>query len=650
MADRDLINGQENNTTGLGRRIHGAIAVRNSISRQEVAPRLRARARRLQLVFIIAFLGLITRLIFLQVVEGERYTFLSENNRIRIKRIPGTRGMILDRQGQLLVDSRPSFDLLFIPEDAEDPEQTLRLLAHYLGQDEKEMLGVLETNKQRPAFEELVLGKDVDWPTVVAVESHQLDLPGVTLRARPRRNYADGAMGAHVLGYLGEIGPAQLKTLKDDGYVLGDEIGQYGLERRWEEVLRGQSGGQQVEVDALGRRVRVLHEVTDVPGYTIHLTLDRELQQTAFEALQGREGTIVAIDVNTGAILAMVSTPAFDPNVFARGIKGDEWRALIKDQQRPLSNRATQGQYPPGSTFKIIMSIAGLEEGVIDPTARISDPGFYFFGNRAFRDWKKEGHGSVDLHRAIVESCDVYFYQLGPRLGIDRISKWAHAFGLGEKSGVALDDERSGTIPDTEWKRKRFRQPWYPGETVSVAIGQGYVTVTPLQLVNMMATLANGGTLYRPRIVNKVESVITGVAREYGPEIIRKIELKPSTLEHVRNALADVVATPAGTGGAARSNIVTIAGKTGTAQVVEMKGGYVKTEQLAYLNRDHAWFVSYAPVENPQIAVVVMIEHGGHGASAAAPLAKKVIEKYIELQNQPADQRQVRVEGDKRAN
>ncbi|MGE5303165.1 MAG: penicillin-binding protein 2 [Alphaproteobacteria bacterium] len=650
MTVRDSINGQESKIAGLGRRTRGSMAVRSSISKQEVAPQLRARARRLYVVFIIAFLGLIARLIFLQVVEGERYTFLSENNRIRIKRIPGTRGMILDRQGQLLVDSRPSFDLLFIPEDAEDPEQTLRLLAHYLGQDENEMLGALQANKQRPAFEEVVLGKDVDWSTVVAVESHQLDLPGVTLRARPRRNYADGVMGAHVLGYLGEIGPAQLKTLKDEGYVLGDEIGQYGLERRWEEVLRGQSGGQQVEVDALGRRVRVLHEVTDVPGYTVHLTLDRELQQTAFEALQGKEGTIVALDVHTGAILAMVSTPAFDPNVFARGIKADEWRALIKDQQRPLSNRATQGQYPPGSTFKIIMSIAGLEEGVIDPNARISDPGFYYFGNRAFRDWKKGGHGAVDLHRAIVESCDVYFYQLGPRLGIDRIAKWAHAFGLGAKTGVALDDERSGTIPSTEWKRKRFRQPWYPGETVSVAIGQGYVTVTPLQLVNMMATLANGGTLYRPRIVSKVESVNTGVVREYGPEIIRKIELKPSTLEQVRTALADVVRTPAGTGGAARSNIVQIAGKTGTAQVVEMKGGYVKTEQLAYLNRDHAWFVSYAPVDDPQIAVVVMVEHGGHGGSAAAPAAKKVIEKYIEMQNQPADQREVRVEGNQRAN
>lgn len=626
------------------------MVVRSEINRQEVPPKLRARARLLYVVLMAVFLGLLTRLIFLQIVEGERYTFLSENNRIRIKRIPGTRGTILDRRGQLLVDSRPSFDLLFIPEDAADPEETLRLLAHYLRHDEKEMLGILEANKQRPAFEELVLGKDVDWATVVAVEAHQLDLPGVTLRSRPRRNYSYGPMGAHVLGYLGEIGPAQLKTLKDEGYVLGDEIGQYGLERKWEDVLRGQSGGQQVEVDALGRRVRVLHEVTDVPGYTVHLTLDRDLQQTAFEALQGSEGTIVALDVHTGAILAMVSTPSFDPNVFARGIKGDEWRALIKDQQRPLSNRATQGQYPPGSTFKIIMSIAGLEEGAVDPEARISDPGFYNFGNRAFRDWKKGGHGSVDLHRAIVESCDVYFYQLGPRLGVDRIAKWAHAFGLGDKTGVALDDERSGTIPDTEWKRKRFRQPWYPGETVSVAIGQGYVTVTPLQLANMMATVANGGTLYRPRIVDKVESANTGVVKEYGPEKIHTVDLKPSTLERVRGALADVVGSPAGTGGSARSNVVSIAGKTGTAQVVEMKGGYVKTEQLAYLNRDHAWFVSYAPVENPQIAVVVLVEHGGHGASAAAPLAKKVIEKYIALQNQPADQRQVSLEGVQRAN
>jgi penicillin-binding protein 2 len=621
-----------------------------NISKQDGAPELRRRSQLLFIFITVAFLGLITRLVFLQIVEGERFTYLSENNRIRIKRVPGTRGMIFDREGQLLVDSRPSFDLIFVPEDSERPETTLKLLAGYLRRDPVELLKTFEENKNRAAFDELVLGRDVDWAAVVAVETHQLELPGVSLRARPRRNYSDGPMAAHVLGYLGEINQKQLKLLKDQGYVLGDEIGQYGLERRWEELLRGQSGGQQVEVDALGRRVRVLHEVTDVPGYTVHLTLDRQLQETAYEALKGKEGTIVALDVHSGAILALASTPAFDPNTFARGIKADEWSGLIKDQLRPLSNRATQGQYPPGSTFKIVMSIAGLEEGVIQPESFIQDPGFYSFGNRSFRDWKKGGHGAVNLHKAIVESCDTYFYQLGPKLGIDRIAKWANAFGLGEKTGIALDDERSGTIPSTEWKRKRYRQPWFPGETVSVAIGQGYVTVTPLQLANMMAAVANGGKLYRPYVVNKVESVDGATVREYGPEVIRTIELKPDTLKRVRAALADVVSAPHGTGAAARSQVVSIAGKTGTAQVVEMKGGYVKTEQLAYFNRDHAWFVSYAPVENPQVAIAVLVEHGGHGGDAAAPMAKKVFEKFIEVQKQSTDKQQVKVDGESRAN
>ena len=626
------------------------MAALTEINKQDGAPELRRRARLLYLVLAVAFLGLISRLVFLQLVQGERYTFLSENNRIRIKRVPGTRGMIFDRQGQLLVDSRPSFDLIFVPEDSESPEATLRLLARYLRRDEGEILKTFEENKSRAAFDELVIGRDIEWSEIVAVEAHQLDLPGVSLRARPRRSYVDGPMAAHVLGYLGEINQKQLKILKEQGYVIGDEIGQYGLERRWEELLRGQSGGQQVEVDALGRRVRVLHEVTDVPGYTVHLTLDRQLQETAYEALKGKQGTIVALDVRNGAILVLASTPAYDPNAFARGIKAEEWSGLIKDQLRPLSNRAIQGQYPPGSTFKIIMSIAGLEEGVIQPESFIQDPGFYTFGNRSFRDWKKGGHGAVNLHKAIVESCDTYFYQLGPKLGVDRIAKWARAFGLGEKTGVVLDDEKSGTIPDTEWKRKRFRQPWFPGETVSVAIGQGYVTVTPLQLANMMAAVANGGKLYRPYLVNKVESVDGATVREYGPELIRTIELKPDTLKRVHEALADVVNGAGGTGGAARSQLLTIAGKTGTAQVVEMKGGYVKTEQLTYFNRDHAWFVSYAPVDNPQIAIAVLVEHGGHGGDAAAPMAKKVFEKFIEMQKQSTDKQQVRVDGESRAN
>ncbi len=619
------------------------------ISKQDGAPELRRRARILYLLLFIAFVGLAARLVHLQIFQGERYTFLSENNRIRIKRVPGTRGMIFDRHGQLLVDSRPSFDLIFVPEDAEAPENTLRLLARHLKWDEKELLKTYEQNKERAAFDEMVLGRDVEWATIVAVETHQLDLPGVTLRVRPRRSYADGQMAAHVLGYLGEINQKQLNTLREQGYTVGDEIGQYGLERRWEEVLRGQSGGQQVEVDALGRRMRVLHEVSDVPGYTMHLTIDRQLQAAAYEALQGKQGTIVAIDVSNGAILALASTPAFDPNTFARGIKSDEWSGLIKDRLRPLSNRATQGQYPPGSTFKIIMAIAGLEEGVMNPESFISDPGFYPFGNRNFRDWKQGGHGAVNLHKAIVESCDTYFYQLGPKLGVDKIAKWSRAFGLGEKTGIALDDERGGTIPDTEWKRKRFRQPWFPGETLSVAIGQGYVTATPLQMANMMAAVANGGKLYRPRLVNKVESVDGATVREYGPELIRTIDLKPDTLTRVHNALADVVSGAGGTGGAARSQVISVAGKTGTAQVIEMKGAYLKSEQLSQFQRDHAWFVAYAPAQNPRIAIAVLAEHGGHGGSAAAPMAKVVFEKFVETEKQSTDKQQVRVEGETRA-
>jgi len=622
-----------------------------NINKQDGAPELRWRARWLYAILAIAFVGLISRLLFLQVLSGERYTFLSENNRVRIKRVAGTRGMIFDRQGQLLVDSRPSFDLIFVPEDSSDPQNTLRLLGRYLNRDQAELLKTFEEGKSRAAFDEMVLGRDVEWSAVVAVETHQLDLPGVSLRARPRRSYVDGQMAAHVLGYLGEINQRQLTILKEQGYALGDEIGQYGLERRWEELLRGQSGGQQVEVDALGRRMRVLHEVTDVPGYTVHLTLDRQLQAAAYEALKGKEGTIVAIDVSSGAILALASTPAFDPNVFARGIKSEEWSGLMKDKLRPLSNRATQGQYPPGSTFKIIMAIAALEEGAMNPESFIQDPGFFPFGNRQFRDWKKGGHGAVNLHRAIVESCDTYFYQLGAKLGVDRIAKWARAFGLGEKTGIALDDEKNGLIPDTQWKQKRFRQPWFPGETISVAIGQGYVTVTPLQLANMMAAVANGGKLYRPYLVSKVESLDGATVREYGPELIRSIAMKQETLNRVQKALADVVHGPGGTGGAARSPAIQVAGKTGTAQVIEMKSAYLKSEQLSYFNRDHAWFVSYAPVEKPQIAIAVLVEHGGHGGEAAAPMAKKVYEKFIEMQKPVQENKQeARADGANRAN
>jgi penicillin-binding protein 2 len=524
------------------------------------------------------FVILAGRLWVLQVVDGERFTFLSEKNRVRLKKVPGTRGMVFDHKGQLLVDSRPSFDLIFVPEDADDPKATLKELGRVLGWKEKDLLDLFDENSSRSPFEEVVLGKDIDWRAVVAVEARQLHLPGVNLRVRPRRSYPQNGTAAHLLGYVGEINRQQLKTLNAKGYAMGDEIGQFGLERRWEEYLRGRSGGQQVEVDALGRRVRVLHEVEDVPGHSVILTLDRDLQETAAAALQDKQGTIVVLDVNSGAVLAMASTPAFDPNVFARGIAAEEWRALVADRKHPLNNKAIHGQYPPGSTFKIVVSIAALEEGLVNPESGIFDPGFLTVGNRRFRDWKEHGHGWVDLHKGLVESCDVYFYQLGQRVGVDRIAQYSRLLGLGQKTGVALDDEKSGLVPDSEWKRKRFGQPWYPGETPSLAIGQGYLNVTPLQMANMMAVLANGGTLYRPWFVRRVESLDGRIIQQYEPEKVRSVPLKQETLARVRNALRDVVSGESGTGGRARTPLAQIAGKTGTAQVVEFKGQVIKSE------------------------------------------------------------------------
>lgn len=604
--------------------------------RSEVDPRMRARVYLLTALVSVVFVFLIGRLFWLQVIEADRYTYLSENNRIRIKKIPGSRGMVFDRKGTLLVDNRPSFDLLFVPEDAEEPETTLKHLARILGHDENDFLNQLAENKLRPAFGEIVLGRDIDRRSVVIVEAHQLDLPGVTLWIRPRRSYLTNGTAAHVLGYIGEINPEQLKAQRGRGYTMGDEIGQFGLEKTWEAYLRGRSGGQQVEVDALGRRIRVLYAVEDVPGQNVHLTLDRDLQEAAFEALRGQAGAIAVLEVNSGAVLALVSTPGFDPNVFARGVTAEEWRALTEDPAHPLNNRAIQGQYPPGSTFKIVLAIAALEERVIQPETTFFCPGFLTVGSRVFRDWKQGGHGFVNLHKGLVESCDVYFYLLGQKLGVDRIAKYARDLGLGEVAGIELDHEKPGLIPDTQWKRRRFGQPWFPGETPSLAIGQGYVNVTPLQMANLMAAVANGGTLYQPWLVRKVESLDGRLLREYGPEILRTLNLRESTLEHVRKALRDVVNGDKGTGGRAKSALVTIGGKTGTAQVAEMGGVVVRSEDLPYEIRDHAWFVAFAPAEKPEIAVAVLVEHGGHGGAAAAPLAKKVIEKYFTLDGQPS--------------
>jgi penicillin-binding protein 2 len=444
----------------------------------------------------------------------------------------------------------------------------------------------------------------------------------------PRRTYPFGQMAAHLLGYVGEVSQQEMETRR--GYHMGDLIGKAGAERYWEDYLRGIDGGQQVEVDAVGRKLRVLNEVDETPGNSLVLTVDRDLQATAEEAMQGHDGSIVALDARTGEVLAMVSRPAFDPNVFARGIRMPEWKALVDDRKHPLNSKSVQGTYPPGSTFKVVMAAAALEEGVITPFTTIHCGGGLFFGNRVFHCWRPQGHGAVNVHEALVRSCDVFFYQVGQRLGVDSIAEYAHRFGLGAPTGITLEHESGGIIPSSEWKRQRFGEPWYPGETLSVAIGQGYVTTTPLQMASVIATVANGGVVYRPKFVKRIEATDGTTMLEESPEVVRDVGFKKSTLLQIREALSDVVNSKSGTGSNARLPGIEVGGKTGTAQASRAGGEKATQKGWAREKRDHAWFIAFAPVQNPEIAIAVLAEHAGeHGGTAAAPIARKVLARYF---------------------
>jgi len=599
------------------------------VTPREVPPELQLRMALAVGVVFLAFILVGSRVWYLQVVQGEDMRSLSENNRIRLVRVPAARGVVYDRHGELLIDNRPSFDAIFVPEDARDRRHVLRKVAEYLGEEETALHQLVRAPTGRPPYQGIVLRRDLDWPGVVALETHQLDLPGVSLQVGPKRYYRYGPLAAHLLGYVGEVSEREL-AVSDGTYRRGDLLGKAGLEKTWDGELRGNGGGQQVEVDALGRRVRVLKEVSDLPGATLTLTLDRDLQETAERALGDAEGAIVALDPRNGEILAMVSHPAFDPNAFARGIRRAEWRELAQDPKHPLNNRALQGQYPPGSTFKIAVATGALEEGVVNPFTHVGCSGGVAFGNHFFHCWRKGGHGSVDLHRAIVESCDVFFYQVGQRLGVDGIAKWARLLGLGVPSGIRLEHEKTGTIPDSEWKRRRFNQPWFAGETLSVAIGQGYVTATPLQMAQMAAMIANGGIRYRPYFVKRVDAPDGTLREEVQPEILGNANLKPSTLEQVRAGMRDVVMGQGGTGHKARVPGIEVAGKTGTAQAVKLEGGRDGTSRGARESRDHAWFIAFAPVEAPEIAIACIVEHAGeHGGTVAAPIVQQILARYF---------------------
>jgi len=575
------------------------------------------------------------RLFQLQIVEGALLSEQSERNSIRTLRLEAPRGDILDREGRVLATTRPAFSLEVLPSELRRPERTFRALGQLLDEDPERLEARLGHPRGRARFQPVRLASDLPFEELARVETHRYALPGVLTDVSPRREYLDGDLFAHVLGTIGEIRAEQLEKPEYEGYSSGDVIGQSGLEAVLETRLRGEDGGRNVVVDVAGREVDLLDEVEPVAGSPVRLTLDLDLQRAAVEGFAPERpedpeklGALVALDPRTGDVLALVSRPSFDPNAFAGGVDTATWRGLMHDERKPLQDRAIAGQYPPGSTYKAIVAAAALEEGVTSKVSRVFCPGSFWFGGRRYGCWRKEGHGSVDVHAALVRSCDVYFYEMGTRLGIDRLAFYAKAFGLGHPTGIALPEEKGGLVPSSEWKKRRFGVPWYPGETVSAAIGQGYNLLTPLQLAVAYAAIANGGHLVKPRLV--MPDLPPGVTEEPA-SFVSEVPVKPENLAIVRSGLMGVVEEPGGTGARGRVPGVQVAGKTGTAQVAGLQHFEGLDESKIPIKfRDHAWFVAFAPVENAEIVVAVLAEHGGHGGSAAAPIAQKVMARYFE--------------------
>lgn len=581
---------------------------------------------RVGLLLVVGLLAV--RLWHLQIREGPYYRDLSENNRTRSVLLEPARGLIYDRNGVLLANNVPSFSLYVTLEDVKNREKLVQQLAGLLGLDpamiRKKIGGRGSKMLPRKVKDRLTL-RDA-----TIIESHRLDLPGVMIQVESQRNYPGGLAASHVLGYVGEISPEQLEKPEFADLHQGSIVGQYGVEKSFDRYVRGQAGQKSVEVDALGHEKRTVEVEKPQPGNDLYLTIDIRLQKVAEDLLGEESGAIVALDPTNGDILAMASRPGFDPNVLSRELTAKQWIEIVQNEGRPLNNRASQGQYPPGSTFKVPMAIAALESKTMTPANTVFCNGGYQFGKRVYHDWKATGHGAVDLHKALVHSCDVYFYTVGQRMGIDTMAEYAKDFGLGHETGIELPSERVGIMPSTEWKLKAKKEPWLPGETISAAIGQGYVTVTPLQMASMIGTVANDGVNFRPRLVQGIMDRTTGHLQEFPAVARSKVNAKPDTFRIVKAALADVVRE--GTATRAKSSIVSIAGKTGTAQTTALGKEKKPEAEIPKKFRDHAWFVAFAPVDSPKIAVAVLAEHMGHGGSAAAPLAKEVIETYMKLE------------------
>jgi penicillin-binding protein 2 len=569
----------------------------------------RPRVFGLTIVVMTALLVIVGQLWYLQVLEGDRMQELSDKNRMRVRPIAAPRGILFDRNGLPLVDNRPAFTLSLIPREIDQREAVLGRLGALLGIPHVELDEAL-SRVPPDSFMPVRLRRGLSLEDVAKIEEWKLELPGVVVEVEPLRVYPNSRFAAHLLGYVREASDEQLRQGR---YRRGDMVGQTGLERLLDEFLRGRDGGERIEVDAMGRPIRILQRNEPKPGAHVVTTVDRRIQEAAERAMEGRAGAVVVMDPRNGDVLAMVSTPAFEVDRFTGTMDREAWVQLIRDPSHPLLNRTVQSQYAPGSVFKIVVAAAGLQETTLAPMDRVRCDGEFHFGGRTFKDWKEEGHGTVDLRRALVHSCNIYFYQAGLKVGLDAIGRYARAFGLGAATGLELPGEKFGLIPGPDRSRKG-RRLWTGGETVNVAIGQGALLVTPMQVARLMSAVANGGTLFKPRLVQRVEAADGRLLFADSVLVNGAIDLSPMVWAFLKMSLLGVVNE--GTGYAARIPGLDIAGKTGTAQII--------TNSKAEKGQDHAWFASFAPAGDSRYVVVVMVERGGKGGQIAAPIAKQI--------------------------
>ncbi len=610
--------------------INPGIEIRDS---ERELDRFRRRLAMLGIFVLALFSLLFLRFLYLQVVQHGHYSTLADANRISVLPIAPHRGIIVDRNGVMLAHNYSAYTLEITPSKVADLETTIDDLATIVEitpRDRRRFRKLLEESKR---FESLPIRTRLSDEEIARFAVHRYRFSGVEAKARLFRQYPQGEIFSHVVGHIGRINQREVEQLENDGrlanYRGSDYLGKTGLEQSYERFLHGTTGVEEVEVDSGGRAVRTLSRTPPVSGSNLVLNLDAKLQEVAYNAFGDHRGALVAIDPTTGGVLAFVSKPGFDPNLFVDGIDPQSWGELNGSPDKPLLNRASAGTYPPGSTFKPFMALAALFYGKRTPQQAISDPGYYVFGGHRFRDDKVEGHGMVDMHKSIVVSCDTYYYVLANDLGIDPIARFMALLGFGSRTGIDISGESAGVLPSTEWKMRRYRQKWYSGETISVGIGQGYNSYTPLQLATAMATLANNGVMYRPHIVNYIEDIRTREKQPIATAPLRDIGVQQAHIDVIKEALIDV--TMEGTAaGAFAGALYSSAGKTGTAQVIAIKQGekYVESK-VAKQHRDHALYIAYAPADHPRIALAVVAENAGFGARTAAPIARQVLDYYL---------------------